>query len=176
MRADALNSYGYPVRTEMAALSSNVCYTYEDESKGIITNKTLSQICSTDENESCSTEEDKSECAIKKQKDANNEVTYDVTNYFNAFNVFKCGRKFLDRIDVSYERACMATERRVYFTKMLDYLLDDNECHDTPSSRENIQEAVIKVMEDNVNNVTMDTLFQYPVTINPQKKDANMTN
>ena len=44
-------------------------------------------------------------------KDANNEVTYDVPNYFNAFNVFECGRNLLDRIDVSYERAYMATPK-----------------------------------------------------------------
>ena len=47
-------------------------------------------------------------------------------NYFNAFNVFKCGRKLLDRLDVSYERACMATEIKVYFAKILDYLLDND--------------------------------------------------
>ena len=33
-----------------------------------------------------------------------------------------------------------------------------------------------KYAKHNVNNVTMDTLFQYPVTINKQTKDANMTN
>ena len=53
----------------------------------------------------------KSECNIKKQKDANNEETYDVPKYFNAFNVFECGGKILDRLDVSYERAFMATPR-----------------------------------------------------------------
>ena len=42
-----------------------------------------------------------------KQKDANNEVTYDVPNYYNAFNVFEGGRKLLDRPYVSYERAVM---------------------------------------------------------------------
>ena len=31
-------------------------------------------------------EEDKSECAIEKQKDAKNEVTYDVLNYFNLLS------------------------------------------------------------------------------------------
>ena len=88
--------------------------------------KTLSHSCSTDKDGLCSTEEDKSECAINKQKDANNEVTYDVPNYFNAFNVFKCGREILDRLEVSYERSCMATEIEIYFTKMLDSLLGDN--------------------------------------------------
>ena len=64
--------------------------------------------CFTDENELRSTKEDKSECAIKKQKYAKDEVPYDVTNYSNAFHVFECGRNLLDRLDVSYERACMS--------------------------------------------------------------------
>ena len=107
-------------------------------------------------------------------------------NYFNAFNIFKCGKKLLDRLDVSYERACMATEIKVYFAKILDYLLDNYERHGTPLSSKNIQETVNKVVagteeeekdaKNNVKNITMDTLFQSPVTINPQKKYANVTN
>ena len=85
-------------------------------------------------------------------------------------------KKYLDRLDVSYERACMATERKLHFTKILDSILDDNERHGTPLSREKLQKAVSRVMEDKVNNVTMDTLFQSPVTINAQNKDANVTN
>ena len=49
-------------------------------------------------------------------------------------------------------------------------------------SNKNLQKAVIVVMEDeendaksNVNNVTTDTLFQSPITINAQNKDANVT-
>ena len=88
MRADDLNLHGYPVRAEMTAPSLQVCYTSDDESKSIIVHKTLLQIFSTDKDESksiivnktlpqscstdkyklCSTEEYKSECAIKKQK------------------------------------------------------------------------------------------------------------
>ena len=45
------------------------------------------------------------------QKDANNEVTYDVPNHFNVFNVLKCGRNVLDRLDVSYEIEYMATPK-----------------------------------------------------------------
>ena len=45
-------------------------------------------------------EEDKSECSIKKQKDAKNEITYDVPNYFNPFNVFECVIKILDILNV----------------------------------------------------------------------------
>ena len=83
----------------------------EDTSKDIIANENLSQSCSTDEDELCSTEEDKLECTITKQKDANNEVTYYVPKYFNAFNVFECGRELLDRLVMSYERICIATPK-----------------------------------------------------------------
>ena len=50
-------------------------------------------------------------------------------NYFNVFNVFECGRKILDRLDVSYKRVYMATPEEIYFTEMLDYLNDYNEHH-----------------------------------------------
>ena len=154
MIADALNSHGYSVRMEMTAQSLHVCSMDEDNSKGIIVqkplsqsfstdkykskgiiiNKTLSQNCSTDKDKLFSTEEDKSECDIKKQKDANNEVTYDVPKYFNSFNVFKCGRNILDRLDVLYERSCMATPKEEYFMEMLDSLLEHNHCHGTQLS------------------------------------------
>ena len=63
---------------------------YEREkSKRSIVNKKLSQNCFTDEDELSSTEEDKSESAIKKQKDSKDEVPYDVTKSFNAFHVFE---------------------------------------------------------------------------------------
>ena len=82
--------------------------TDEDESKGIIVNKNLLQSCSTDKDESkCIIvnewyrEEEKSEFVTNKQKDAKNEVTYDVPIYFN---VFECGRNILERLDVSYGR------------------------------------------------------------------------
>ena len=49
-------------------------------------------------------------------------------------------------------------------------------------SNKNLREAVIRVMEDeekdsecNVKNVTTGTLFQFPVTVNEQKKYTNVT-
>ena len=162
---------------------SQSCSTDEGVSKGIIVNETLSQSCFVNK---CFKEEDKSECTIKKQKDTKDEVTYDMPKYFNAFNVLKCGIKLLDRLDMSYERACMVTERKVYFTNMLESILDYNTRHDTPLSSKNIPEEVIRFMsgteeeekdaKHNVNNVTMDNLFQSPITISAQKKNANMTN
>ena len=79
-------------------------------------------------------EDDEYECVINKQKDANDEVAYNVPRYFNAFKVSECGRKLLDRLEVSYERECMDTAREEYFTKMLYSLLNDNEHHGTPLS------------------------------------------
>ena len=97
---DAFNLHSYPIRMEKTSPSSHICSTDknestgiivnenfsrscstdEDESKGIIVNKSLFQSCTADEEELCSMEEDKSGCTIKRQKDTNNEVTYDVTN------------------------------------------------------------------------------------------------
>ena len=91
--------------------------TNENKSKRSIVNKPLSQKCSAKENEVRSTKNDESEFANKKQKDANNEVACDVTNYFNVSNVFECGRNIPD---VSCERVCMATEYNEYFTDILD--------------------------------------------------------
>ena len=76
----------------------------------------------------------------------------------------------------------MDTPKEEYFTEIFDSLLEHNHRHGTPLYSKNLQEAVIKVTEEeekyserNINNVTTDTLFQYPVNINAQKKDANVT-
>ena len=81
---------------------SQICYTNEKKSKRTIVNEPLSQNCSAEDNKLSSTEEDKSECAIKKQKYSKNEVIYDATNYFNVSNVFECGR---NNPDASCERS-----------------------------------------------------------------------
>ena len=43
-----------------------------------------------------------------------------MANYFNNFNVFKCGRNLLDRLDVSYERACMAIQSTISDSAIID--------------------------------------------------------
>ena len=111
----------------------------KDESKGIIVNGTLSQSCSMDVEELWSMEEDKSEWNNTKQKDANNELTYDVPNYFNVFNKFECGRKILARLDMSYESACMPTTKEEYLGEMLEQLIKHNHFHGTPIYNENLK-------------------------------------
>ena len=76
MRADALNSHIYPIRTEMTATKQipilHVCYTDESEIEEFLVDKTISQICSTYKDKSKgivvgehSKEEDESECVHK---------------------------------------------------------------------------------------------------------------
>ena len=130
----------------------NICSTEERELKDFLFDKTLSHICCTDEDKSkgiiineCSTEEDKSECVdinTNKQKEANNEaeyeessVTHEVTIYVN---IYECGRSILNRLDMTYELACMATSKQKYFTKLLETVVDYNIHHNAPLSNEKI--------------------------------------
>ena len=183
----------------MTALSSNVCFTDEDESKRIIVHKNLSQSCSTNKEKSkqrifsetlsqnyyvdveelCSTEEEKSKCTITEQKDADNEVTYDVPYNFNVSNLFECG---INNHEVSYEKMYVATSGDEYFTEMFDHLNKYHDRHGQILSSKNLKESVLRIMEEeeeeiksNINNITCDTSFQYPVAMNVQKKDANFS-
>ena len=88
-------------------LAEIYCFKKPGRIKKSIVNENLSQNCSADKDELSYTEEGKPDCAIEKQKDANYEVTYDVTNYFKVSNIFECGR---NNTGVSYEISYMATE------------------------------------------------------------------
>ena len=95
----------------------------------------------------CSTEIDISEYTITEKKDAEYEessVTKEVRSYFN---IFECGRNLLARLDGTYERACMATPKDKYYTKLLKNLVDDNISNGAPLSNENFQQKASIVME-----------------------------
>ena len=62
-----------------------------------------------------------------------------------CFNVFECGRNILDRIDVTYKRAFMANPQEKYYTRLLDNLVETNNCNDETLSNENLQQAVSDV-------------------------------
>ena len=108
------------------------------------------QICSTDESKGitvkeCSIQEDESECVhknINKQIDAKNEAEYEeysVTREFlSYFILFEYGRNILNRLKVTYKRACMATPRYKYYDKILDTLVDYNDHHNEPFSNEKL--------------------------------------
>ena len=104
---------------------------------------------------------------ILTNKDARNEAEYEeysVTDEVPSyFNIFECGRNILNRLDVTYEQAGMATKKDKYFEKLLEILVDHNAYHNAPLSNEYIRQAVSKFTtkteeeEFNANNVTMDT-------------------
>ena len=94
------------------------------------------------------------------------------------FNIFECGRNLLDRIDVTYEQACMPTPKDKYYTKSLKTLFEDKNRNGAPLSNENIQQAVSIFVEEmevelerKINEITLDTSFQSPI----QKKDISTT-
>ena len=100
-----------------------------------------------------------------------------MTNYFNVYNVFECGR---NNPDVSCERAFMAIEDSEYFTDIFDTLNRYQDRHGQRFSSKKLKEAVLRVMDEeeediehNINNVICDTPFQSPLTKIVQKKDAS---
>ena len=56
-----------------------------------------------------------------------------------CFKLFKCGKKFFDNLDVTYERACMANEKENYWEKMYDTITKYNNKRYTPLSNVKIR-------------------------------------
>ena len=88
-------------------------------------------------------------------------VTMEVPSYFN---IFECSGNILDILDLTYERACMATPKEKYYTKLLKTLVDGNNRNGAPLSNEKIKQKVSIVMEEteaelkhNINKITIDT-------------------
>ena len=142
MISNTLNWHDYGGYTEMTAPYLNVNAMDEDKSKCIIVREGLSQSCSTNKRESkCSIVNntlsqnnyaDVSEYTITEQKYEEykeSAVTKEVPSYFN---IFKCGRNILERLDVTYERACMATPKDKYYNTLLNTLVDNNKRKGTP--------------------------------------------
>ena len=119
MRSDKLNWHDHGSYTEMTAPSSIINVTDKDESKEIIVHETSLENNSKDvskserniinENLSHSNSADVPENNITDLKDEEHRepsVTQKVTSYFN---MFECGRNLLYQLDVTYQRAFMAT-------------------------------------------------------------------
>ena len=99
-----------------------------------------------------------------------------MTSYFN---IFECGRNFLDRLEVTYQRAFVATPQDKYYNAFLNNLVKYNNRKGAPFSNEKIQQAVGKVMEEtesgferNINKITCNTSFHSPI----QKKYVSTIN
>ena len=76
---------------------------------------------------------------INKQKGAKNEAEYEeysVTDEVPSyFNIFECGRNILNRLDVTYERVCMATKEDEYLAYLLETIIKHNNRHKVPLSK-----------------------------------------
>ena len=75
------------------------------------------------------------------------------------FNISEYGRNILNRLEVTYERACMANPRDKYYEKMLDTLVDYNDHHNALLSKEKLRRAISKVVaktEEEERNIISD--------------------
>ena len=76
------------------------------------------------------------------KKDEKNEIEYEeysVTDEVLSYlKICECGRIFLNRHDVTYERAYMATTKDKYYTKMLETIIDYNDRNNAPLTNKNL--------------------------------------
>ena len=136
------------------------------ESKRNIVNETLSQNNSADVSENTITE-------LKDKEHKKPSVNEKLTSYFN---IFECGRNLLDRIEVTYQRAFMATPaENKYYKETLKSIIKANN-KGGKLCNEKLRQAVIYSREElnieherNINNITCDDLYQYPM----KKKDVS---
>ena len=157
MRSDNLNWNDHGGYTDLTAPSLNYNVTDKDESKRVIVHESLLENCSTDGSKlkrnivnktlSQNNSANVSEYTITELKDKDDKepsVTKEVKIYFN---IFECGRNILDRLDVTYQRAFMATPQDKYHTKLLDNLVEMSNCNGETLSNENLRQAVSVVRE-----------------------------
>ena len=122
----------------MHKILSENCSTDISKSKRNNVNKNLLQNNSADISENTITE-------LKDEEHKETAVTKKVKDYFN---IYECGRNLLDRLDVTYQQAFMATPKDKYYNALLDTLVKDNNLRGEPLSNEKIHQAVGKVIEE----------------------------
>ena len=95
------------------------------------------------------------------------------------FNIFECGRNLLDGLDVTYQRAFMATPQDLYYTEMLENLVKMNNLRGEPLFNERLRQAFIDLREDTnaeherkINDITCDDSYQSTM----KKKDVSKIN
>ena len=97
------------------SLSDNSSIDVSKSERNII-DKILLQDISEDVSENTITE-------LKKEEHKELSVTEKVTG---CFNIFECGRNVLDQLDVTYQRAFMATPEDVYYKETTNSLIKAN--------------------------------------------------
>ena len=188
MGSDKLNWHDHCSYTENTAPSSNVNVTDKDESKEIIVHKNLSENNSKDIRESernivneTSLQKNSVDVPentiieLEEEEHKEPSVTEKVTIYFK---IFECGRNLLDQLDVTYQRAFMATPEYEYYKEMTKSLIKANN-EGGKLCNEKIRQAVINLREElngeykgNINKISCDDLYQSPMN----KKDVSTIN
>ena len=82
---------------------------------------------------------------LKDEENKENTMTQIVKSYFN---IYECGRNLLDRLDVTYQPAFMATPPNKYCFALLDTLVKDNNLRGKPFSNQKIQKVISDVIEE----------------------------
>ena len=103
-------------------------------------------------------------------------MTEKVTSYFN---IFECGRNILDQLEVTHQRASMATSAQdEYYKEMAKSLMKVN-IEGGKLCNENIQQAVVDLREElyvehecNIKNISCDGVYTSPM----KKKDVSTIN
>ena len=54
------------------------------------------------------------------------------------FNIFKCGRNILNRLDIKHEQVCTDKPIDKYYDKVLDTLVEYNDHHNAPFFNEKL--------------------------------------
>ena len=90
------------------------------------------------------------------------------------FNILECGKNILNKIHATCKRACMATPRYKYYTKLFRTITDCNDRNGAPLSNEKIRDTINRFISEeevdshnitsDVHNLTVDTLSQMPNT------------
>ena len=76
----------------------------------------------------------------------------------------------MDRLDVTYQQAFMATPKDKYYNALIDALVKDNNLRGEPLSNQKIQEAFSDIIEEtepeferSYNRITCNNSYQYPI-------------
>ena len=54
----------------------------------------------------------------------------------------------LNRLDVTYERACMVTQKEEYYTDLLETIIEHNNRSKTPFSKEKLRQAINTIVAE----------------------------
>ena len=199
MRSDEHNRNVYGSYAEETAPSSKVNVMDKDESKEIIVHETLSENQSKDVS--------KSECNIvhktlsqknsadvpdnvitelKADDHKEPSVTGKVTSYFN---IFECGINLLDQLDVTYQRAFMASpireryytspERERYYDQLAKSLINSKVRSDGTINNDKLNQAITDLKDEaesgherNILDITQVDEYKSP----GKNKDASTIN